>query len=66
MVTMPTVAAVHENMHQRAGEAGEKVAPDDMREVFLSTKIRRHGTNRHVADGVSRTPEAGGDSCPSC
>jgi len=23
-------------------------------------KIRRHGTNRHVADGVSRTPETGG------
>jgi len=24
MVTMPTVAAVHENMHQRAGEEQEK------------------------------------------
>jgi hypothetical protein len=37
MVTMPTVAAVHENMHQR-GQSREKVAPDDMREVFCQQK----------------------------
>ncbi len=61
MVTMPTVAAVHENMHQRAGEEQEKrQRPDDMREVFGQQEIRRYTTNHHKADGIARTPEAGG------
>ncbi|SEA57424.1 hypothetical protein SAMN05421875_11831 [Acidovorax soli] len=61
MVTMVTMAAVHEDMHQRAGEKQEKrQRPDNVREVFCPQEIRRHGTDHHKAYGIARTPEAGG------
>ena len=59
------MSAVHEDMHQRAGEEQEKrQCPDDMREVFGQQEICRHAAYHHEADGIARTPEAGGRLVP--
>lgn len=63
---MSAMSAVHEDVHQRAGEEQEKwQRPDDVREVFSQQEICCYATNHHETDGIARTPEAGGRLVPA-
>ena len=55
---MAPVAAVHEHVHQRAGQQQqERQGAEEVRAVLAQQKVRRDGAEDEKADCISGAPE---------
>ena len=61
VATVPAVAAVHENVHQRAGQQQQEgQRAEEVRTVLAQQEVRGDGTHDEQADRITRTPEGFG------
>ena len=56
--TVPTMAVMHENVHQRAGQQQqERQRTEEVGTVLAQQEVRGTGAEDDQADGIARTPE---------
>ena len=56
--TMPAMPAVHENVHQWAGQQQEKrQSPEKVGAVFAKKKVRGDSAEHEKSDGIPGSPE---------
>ena len=59
--TVAAMAAVHEDVHQRAGQQQqERQRAEEVRTVFAQKEVSGDGAHDEQADGLARAPERRG------